>query len=170
MLASLGVELKTSTLFCFELEVQKRLLHSPLWNHVIKEDNVWKGSKLFGHHYTCHDTHNFHSLLVYLSCFSLQILGLFNYIVILNANLMLLLPQANGWTCVDFGCTHPIDGLFWSLPIYLLGFFSKYECWVIDFIMLLLSFYFFDLYHKVSYHQEMWKHFVWLVFKMKFVL
>jgi len=27
MLASLGVELKTSTFFCFELEGQKRLLH-----------------------------------------------------------------------------------------------------------------------------------------------
>jgi hypothetical protein len=39
----------------------------------------------------------------------------------------LLLSQANGRACVDFGCTHPIDGLFWSLPIYLLGFFSKYE-------------------------------------------
>jgi len=37
----------------------------------------------------------------------------------------LLLPQVNGWACVDFGCTHPIDGLFWSLPVYLLGFFSK---------------------------------------------
>jgi len=24
-----------------------------------------------------------------------------------------------------YGCTHPIDGLFQSLPIYLLGFFSK---------------------------------------------
>jgi hypothetical protein len=82
----------------------------------------------------------FHSLLVYLSCLSLQIWGLFNYIVIPCVSLMLLLPQANGWTCVDFGCTHPIDGLFWRLPIYLLGFFSKYECWVIDLIMLLLSF------------------------------
>ncbi len=29
-------------------------------------------------------------------------------------------PQANGHACVDFWCTHPIDGLFWSLPIYLL--------------------------------------------------
>jgi len=38
-----------------------------------------------------------------------------------------LLPQANGRTSVDCGCTHLIDGLFWSLPIYLLGFFSKYE-------------------------------------------
>jgi len=32
--------------------------------------------------------------------------------------------------------------MFWSLPIYLLGF-SKYECWVTDLIMPLLSFYFF---------------------------
>ncbi len=23
-----------------------------------------------------------------------------------------LLPQPNGCACVDFGCTHPIDGLF----------------------------------------------------------
>jgi len=23
-----------------------------------------------------------------------------------------LLPQANGRACVDFGCIHPIDGLF----------------------------------------------------------
>jgi len=150
MLASLGVELKTSTFFCFELEGQKRLLRSPMWNQVIKEDDVWRGSKLFGHHYTY-----FHSLLVYLSCLSLQILGLFNYIVIPCANLMLLLLQANGWICVDFGCTHPIDGLFWSLHIYLLDFFSKYECWVIDLIMPLLSFYFFGLYHEVSYHYEM---------------
>ncbi len=35
---------------------------------------------------------------------------------------ILLLLQANGCTCADFGSTHPIDGLFWSLPIYLLGF------------------------------------------------
>ncbi len=53
-----------------------------------------------------------------------------------------LLPQANGCACVDFECTHPIDGLFWSLPIYLLGFFSKYECWIADWIMLLYHFYF----------------------------
>jgi hypothetical protein len=39
-----------------------------------------------------------------------------------------LLPQANGHTCVDFECPHPIDVLFWSLTIYLLGFFSKHEC------------------------------------------
>jgi hypothetical protein len=54
----------------------------------------------------------------------------------------LLLPQVNGWACVDFGCTHPIDGLFWSLPIYLLGLFSKYECWITDLIMPLYHFYF----------------------------
>jgi hypothetical protein len=34
---------------------------------------------------------------------------------------LFLLPQANGHACVDFGCTHPIDGLFWNLSIYLLG-------------------------------------------------
>jgi hypothetical protein len=63
-------------------------------------------------------------------------------------------------TRVDFGCTHPIDGLFWSLPIYLLGFFSKYECWVSDLVMLLYHFIiligkFVLLYHEVSYHYEM---------------
>ncbi len=55
---------------------------------------------------------------------------------------MLLLPKANGRTYIDFGCTHPIDGLFWSLPIYLLGFFPKYECWVTNLIMLLYHFIF----------------------------
>jgi hypothetical protein len=55
---------------------------------------------------------------------------------------LFLLTQANGRTCVDFGCTHPIDGLFWSLPIYLLGFFSKYECWVADLVMPLCHFIF----------------------------
>jgi hypothetical protein len=69
-------------------------------------------------------------------------------------------PRANGPTCVDFGCTHTIDGLFWNLPIYLLGFFSKYECWVTDLIMSLYHFNFFELslvflYHKVSHHYEM---------------
>jgi hypothetical protein len=44
------------------------------------------------------------------------------------------LPQANGWACVDFGYTYLI-GLFWNLLIYLLGFFSNYECWVTDLIM-----------------------------------
>jgi hypothetical protein len=72
----------------------------------------------------------------------------------------LLLPQANGLGCVDFGCTHPIDGLFWNLPIYLLGFFSKYECWVTDSMMALYHFIFLGLslaflYDEVSYHYEM---------------
>jgi hypothetical protein len=49
--------------------------------------------------------------------------------------IIFLLPWTNGCACADFGCTHPIDGMFWSLPIYLLGFFSKYECWVTDLIM-----------------------------------
>jgi hypothetical protein len=33
--------------------------------------------------------------------------------------------------------------LFWNLPIYLFGFFSKYEPWVTDLIMPLYHFYFF---------------------------
>ncbi len=51
-------------------------------------------------------------------------------------------PKANGRPCVDFGCTHPTDGLFWGPPIYLSGFFSKYECWVTDSIMPLYHFIF----------------------------
>jgi hypothetical protein len=70
--------------------------------------------------------------------------------------------QANGSACVDFGCTHPIDELFWNLLIYLLGFFSKYECHVTDLIMFLYHFVFLRLslaflYHEVSYHYEMKK-------------
>ncbi len=38
-----------------------------------------------------------------------------------HKELTFLLHQANGCACVDFGCTHPIDRLFSSLPIYLLG-------------------------------------------------
>jgi hypothetical protein len=63
---------------------------------------------------------------------------------VIGLRVSFLLAQANGWACVDFGCTHPIDGLFSSLPIYLLGFFSKYECWVIDLIM--------SLYHFILLH------------------
>jgi hypothetical protein len=64
--------------------------------------------------------------------------------------------------CVDSGCTHPIDGLFWSLPICLLGFFSKYECWVTDLIMPLYHDNFFGLslaflYNEVSHYYEMSK-------------
>jgi hypothetical protein len=53
-----------------------------------------------------------------------------------------LWPQANGHACVDVGCTHAIDGLFRSLPMYLFSFFSKYECWVTDLIMPLYHFFF----------------------------
>jgi hypothetical protein len=55
-----------------------------------------------------------------------------------------LLPQVNGWKCVDFKCTNnPVDGLFWSLPILdLLGLFSKHECWITDLIMFLYHFIF----------------------------
>jgi hypothetical protein len=63
----------------------------------------------------------------------------------------LLLPQANGCACVDVLCTHPIDGLFWNLPTYLLGNWFNHAS---------LSFYFFGLslaflYHEVSYHYKM---------------
>ncbi len=61
-------------------------------------------------------------------------LGYFEAAILIALSSNFLLPQANGHTCVDFGCTHPIDGLFWSLPIYLLGFFSKYECFVTNLI------------------------------------
>jgi hypothetical protein len=68
----------------------------------------------------------------------------------LSMKLIFLLPQANRRACVDFRCTHPIDGLFWNLPIYLLGFFSIDECWVTDLIM--------PLYHFVflGYHLPFW--------------
>jgi hypothetical protein len=59
-----------------------------------------------------------------------------------RGSFMFLLPQANGRSCVDFGCTHRIDGLFWSLPIYLLGSFLKCECWLTDLIMSLYHFIF----------------------------
>jgi hypothetical protein len=80
---------------------------------------------------------------------------------VVGLHVSFLLAQTNGCTCVDFGCTHPIDGLFWSLPIYLLGFFSKCECWGTNSIMSLYHFFLglslAFLYHKVSYHYEMWK-------------
>jgi hypothetical protein len=74
---------------------------------------------------------------------------------------MCLLPQANGHARVDFVCTHPIDGLLWNLPIYLLGFFSKYECWVTNLIMtpyhfIFLGCHLFFLYQEVSYHYEIY--------------
>jgi hypothetical protein len=38
-------------------------------------------------------------------------------------------------------------------PIYLLGFFSKYECWVTDLIMPLYHFIFFGLSLAFVYHE-----------------
>jgi hypothetical protein len=75
---------------------------------------------------------------------------------------------------LDFGCTHPIDGLFWSLPIYLMGFFSKYECQVIDLNMPLYHFIFLGCHLPfciMRFHITMKckKQFIWLIFKMKFV-
>jgi hypothetical protein len=79
---------------------------------------------------------------------------------VIGLHVNFLLAQANGWACVDFGCNHPIDGLFWNLPIYFLGFFSKYECWVTELTMSLYHFILFELllaflYHEVSHHYEM---------------
>jgi hypothetical protein len=39
--------------------------------------------------------------------------------------LLFLLPQANRCACVDFGCTHPIDGLFFKSTHLLVGFLLK---------------------------------------------
>jgi len=63
--------------------------------------------------------------------------GWMDKIICLRVNFVL--TQTNGWACVDY----PIDGLFWNLPIYLLGFFSKYECWVTDLTMSLYHLNFF---------------------------
>jgi len=78
------------------------------------------------------------------------------------------LPQANGRASVNFGCTHPIDGLFWNLPIYLWGFFSKYECWVIDLIMIFYHFFVLGCqlpFCITSFHITMKckKQFIWLI-------
>jgi hypothetical protein len=48
----------------------------------------------------------------------------------------------NRQACADVGCTHRTDGLFCSLPTYLLGFFWKYECWVTNLIMFLYHYFF----------------------------
>jgi len=84
------------------------------------------------------------------------------------------LPQVNGHRCVNFGCTHPIDGLFWSLPIYLLGLFSKYECWVIDLIMSSYIIFFGGCHlpffiKRFHITMKCKNQFIWLIFKMKFV-
>jgi hypothetical protein len=81
----------------------------------------------------------------------------------------LLLPQINRHACVDFRRTHPIDGLFWSLPIYLLSFFSKYECWVID-LMALYHFIFLGCHlpfciMRCHITMKCKKQFIWLNFK-----
>jgi hypothetical protein len=89
-----------------------------------------------------------------------------------------LLPEASGRACVNFGCTHPIDGLFWSLSIYyFLGFFSKYECWVNNLIMPLYQIFFFGDTNELPFcitrfHITMKckKQFIWLVIKMIFFL
>jgi hypothetical protein len=75
-----------------------------------------------------------------------------------------------------FGCTHPIDGLFWNLPIYLLGFFPNYECWVTDLIMSLYHFNFLGChlhfcitrFHIIIKHK---KQLIWLIlFYFYFIL
>ncbi len=68
-----------------------------------------------------------------------------------------LLPQANGQACVDFGCTHPIDGFVlkstcllvgFLLKIWMLGNWFNHCLYIILFFGLSLAF----LYHEVSYH------------------
>jgi hypothetical protein len=61
---------------------------------------------------------------------------------VIGLSVNFLLPQTNGYACVNFRCTHPTDCLFRSLQIYLLGFFSKYECSVTHLIMSLYHFIF----------------------------
>jgi hypothetical protein len=85
-----------------------------------------------------------------------------------------LLAQANGWACVGLGCTHPMDGLFWSVPIYLLGFFSKYECWVTHLIMSLYHFICLGCHFPfciMRFHITMTckKQFIWVSFWMNFI-
>jgi hypothetical protein len=82
-----------------------------------------------------------------------------------------LLPKANECTYVDFGCTHQIDR---SLTIYLLSFFSKYECWVTDLIMpryhfILLSCHLLFCITKFHITMKYIKKLIWLIFKMKFL-
>jgi hypothetical protein len=75
----------------------------------------------------------------------------------------LLLPQATGHACVDFGCTHAIQlsGWFEVYPstCWVSSQTLNVGCWVTDLIMPLYHFNFFGLslaflYHKVSYHYE----------------
>jgi hypothetical protein len=90
---------------------------------------------------------------------------LFPSIWCIVSQFVFLFPQANGHTYVDFGCTHPIDGLFWSLLIYLLGFFSKYE----DLIMPLYHFIFLGCHllfciTRFLIIMKCKKEFIWLIF------
>ncbi len=83
--------------------------------------------------------------------------------------LFLILPQVNGGTCVEFGCTHPIDGFFKNLPIYVLGFFSKYECLVNWFNHASISFLFWGSHlpfcvTRLHIVIECKKQFIWLIF------
>jgi hypothetical protein len=77
-----------------------------------------------------------------------------------NCPFQFLLPQANGFACVDFGCTHPIDGLFWKSTNLLVGFLLK--IWMLGnwFNRTSISFCFFGLSfvsfnHEVLYHYGM---------------
>jgi hypothetical protein len=79
------------------------------------------------------------------------------------------LVDAHVWI---LGCTHSIDGLFWSVSIYyLLGFFLKYECWVTNLIMPLYQIFFWGCHLPfciTRFHITMKckKQFIWLIFKM----
>jgi hypothetical protein len=57
------------------------------------------------------------------------------------------------------GAPIQLMGCFEVYPIFLLGLFSKYECWVTNLIMPLYHFVFglslAFLYHEVSYYYEM---------------
>jgi len=85
---------------------------------------------------------------------------------------LFLLPQINGCTRLcRFWVHHPIDGLFWSLPIYLLSFFSKYGCWITDLIMPLyqkknLGCHFLFVSWGFILLWNVFKKFMWLFFKI----
>jgi hypothetical protein len=95
----------------------------------------------------------------YLWCFFLFLFGKSLNLGLVTVSLnfrLILLPQVNGWACVDFGCTHLIDGLFWSLLIYLLGnwfnhaSYHFYFCWVVT--CLFVSQGFMSLWNLKKYH------------------
>ncbi len=85
---------------------------------------------------------------------------LINYFIKKNPLYILLLPQANGYPCVDFQCTHSIWHVVLKSTHLLVGFIFK--IWMLGnwFNHISMSFYFFGLsfaflYHKLSYHYEM---------------